>query len=238
MSFILIRLFSSRKLGESGLTILRLSLALYFALPGRLITELRVPGIKFGFVKRPYDMGLQVLVQDLFLVDRIQSFGPGYELVICSSGHTLLDASPSCFSPTTSESRSSVNKTANTQSPGRVSPQHPIAGVNDPRVPLKSATQETDQVEYDYSVFSNDGLSTELFSNSLDQSGHALLAFSYSLLTPDSPQHPATRDQDEDEITSVGDEPNIHRVNVECTAVDAIGMLKTYDNYCNGQLLP
>lgn len=165
-----------------------------------------------------------MLVQDLFLVDRIQSFGPGYELVICSSGRTLLDVSPSSFSPITLTSTS-------IQSPGLVSPHFPTVqttvAVNDPSS-FKTVTQEANRVEFDvkdYSVFSNDGLPNELFSSSLDQSGHALLAFSYSLLTPDSPQHPATRDQDEDEITSVGDEPNIHRISLECTAVDAIGML-------------
>ena len=165
-----------------------------------------------------------MLVQDLFLVDRIQSFGPGYELVICSSGRTLLDVSPSCLSPTTSTPSIQPLELVPSQFPA----VQTTAVVNDPFLSPKLVTQEANQVDYDvndYSVFSNDGLPNELFSSSLDQSGHALLAFSYSLLTPDSPQHPATRDQDEDEITSVGDEPNIHRISVECTAVDAIGTL-------------
>ena len=175
---------------------------------GRLITELRVPGIKFGFVKRPHDIGLQVQVQDLFLVDRIQTFGPGYELVICSSGSTLLDFTPHSPVPGRDE------KSFNHQATNLLSPVSP------PQEQVEISAQPDD---LDYSVFSNDGLPTELFSTSLDKSEHALLVFSYSLLTPDSPQHPAVRDRDEDDVISVGEEPNIHRVSLECTAVDAIG---------------
>ena len=175
---------------------------------GRLITELRVPGIKFGFVKRPHDIGLQVQVQDLFLVDRIQTFGPGYELVICSSGSTLLDFVPS--SPLANKDEEPFNKATNLLSPDLPPQEQDEFG--------------THPEDLDYSVFSNDGLPIDLFSTSLEKSEHALLVLSYSLLTPNSPQHPAVRDRDEDDVTSsVGDEPNIHRVSLECTAVDAIG---------------
>ena len=189
-----------------------------YSLPtGRLITELRVPGIKFGFVKRPYDIGLQVQVEDLFLVDPIPAFGAGNELVICSSGSKLFDL------PTTSLDSTQLAKDDFTSTSSLLSPRtHP-----------EVATPE-EQQELDYSVFSNDGLPIELFSTSLEENDHALLVLSYSLLTPDSPQHPATRDWDDETPSHVTDEPNIHRVSLQCTAVDAIGELISLDKVGTG----
>ncbi len=170
---------------------------------GRLITELRVPGIKCGFVKRPYDIGLQVQVEDLFLVDPILAFGPGYELVICSSGSNLLNLS----SPSSVRS----NKDDFTTATSLLSPHTPIRATSD------------DTSELDYSVFSNDGLPIELFSTGPVEDDHALLVFSYSLLTPDSPQHPATRDEEQETDSHMTHEPSIHSISLQCTAVDVIG---------------
>lgn len=144
-------------------------------------------------------------MEDLFLVDPIPSFGAGNELVICSSGSKLFDL------PTTSLDSTQPAKDTTTS---LLSPHtHPADDTSE------------DQQELDYSVFSNDGLPIELFSTSLEENDHALLVLSYSLLTPDSPQHPATRDWDDETPSPVTDEPNIHRVSLQCTAVDAIGEL-------------
>ncbi len=172
---------------------------------GRLITELRVPGIKSGFVKRPYDMGLQIQVEDLFLVDPIPAFGVGYELVVCSSGTKLLNLSSSSLETPRSSKDDLIAATS----------------LLSPHAPGVVAPDETR--ELDCSVFSNDGLPIELFSTELAESDHALLVLSYSLLTPDSPQHPATRDGEQEVGWHVTDEPSIHNVSLQCTAVDVIG---------------
>lgn len=174
-----------------------------------------MPGIKFGFVKRPYDIGLQVQVEDLFLVDPISAFGPGYELVVCSSGSKLLSFSPSL--ETTRMARDEL-----TTGTSLLSPHTPVTGTPD----------ETSEV--DYSVFSNDGLPIELFSTGLAGNEHALLVLSYSLLTPDSPQHPAMRDGEQGVGCHVTHEPSIHTVSLQCTAVDVIGTsVSTVDHYAH-----
>ena len=60
-----------------------------------MITELKVPEVQLEFLKRPYDMSLQVVIQDLFVADRLQQLGPDYELIVCSSGRAYLGLSPS-----------------------------------------------------------------------------------------------------------------------------------------------
>ena len=60
---------------------------------GRAITELSVPGVRLQLLKRPYDTKLEFAVQDLCVVDCIQTFGPQFELVVCSSGKTILASS-------------------------------------------------------------------------------------------------------------------------------------------------
>jgi len=73
----------------------KLTPADHFALAGRMITELKVPEVQLEFLKRPYDISLRVLIQDLFVADRLQQLGPDYELIVCSSGRAYLGMSPS-----------------------------------------------------------------------------------------------------------------------------------------------
>lgn len=61
---------------------------------GDTIAELGVPGVKLSLLKRTYDTAVKLVVQDLYLVDRIQSFGPEYELIVCSSGKSMFPPSP------------------------------------------------------------------------------------------------------------------------------------------------
>ena len=50
--------------------------------------------MKGGIKKRPHDLSLRVIIEDLFLVDRMQGHGPQYELILCSSGRHLFSKSP------------------------------------------------------------------------------------------------------------------------------------------------
>lgn len=191
-----------------------------------MITELNVPGIKLEFLKRPHDLALRLLVQDLFLVDRIQTFGPEYELVVCSSGRSLLGLSPtpSLTTPTSSWESPSVYDTATSSSttpfvathtkPVVVIPSHISNKGPGPVSRLSSSTLKR-EVEM-----------SELLSD--EASRGALLTLSYEMLKPQSPYHPAVQEAAnetgrEEEEEDDGREPVIHRVNVQCTAVDAIG---------------
>ena len=169
-----------------------------FVLPGRIVTELNVPGVKFEVLKRPYDTALQLFVQDLCLVDRLQTFGPEYELVVCSSGRTIF-TSPS---PTTKES-----------------PEKPTPSTTHPSQPVETPPSEPSR-----GVSSLDTVSTDIFylSASLESSG-ALLALTYTSISPLSPHHPATRDLGQEEMGVSEGEPNIRKIRVQCTAVDALG---------------
>lgn len=147
---------------------------------GRDIAELSVPGINLEFLKRPHDLALRMLVQDLCLVDRIQTFGPEYELVVCSSGRALLGLSPPGPTPTTTPIPTSAS----------------IASISD-----------------------------DLFEEmQTGTSCGSLLALSYTLIQPCSPLHPVMMEAEEGEGPEGEGEAVIHRINVQCTAVDAIGM--------------
>ncbi|XP_077998114.1 intermembrane lipid transfer protein VPS13D-like [Glandiceps talaboti] len=87
---------------------------------GRSIAELQVSGVKGHLTKRPFDMSVSLTVHGLLLVDALQTFGHGYELLMAShkslsldipSG-TILDSDPSSpksppNSPTSPMSRGS-----------------------------------------------------------------------------------------------------------------------------------
>ena len=50
----------------------------------RLISELRFAGLRVSFVQRPYDVRVRAVLQDLVMVDALQTFGRDYELLIRS----------------------------------------------------------------------------------------------------------------------------------------------------------
>lgn len=158
-----------------------------------MITELNVPEVKLEFLKHPYDVTLRLLVQDLFVVDRIQAFGPEYELMVCSSGRALLGPSPT---------------------PPRRSTE-PILSSNRPSTNFSLGTSA----------------SSDLLTDAESQG--ALLTLVYEMLKPQSPYHPAITEADEEEVEEEDgkevdeccrSEPVIHRVNIQCTALDAIGI--------------
>ena len=168
---------------------------MYLSLAGRMITELKVPEVQLEFLKRPYDMSLQVLIQDLFVADRLQQLGPDYELIVCSSGRAYLGLSPS-------PSRAGKDEDHSTG------------------VPLASDSGETE------------GSTHELLED-MDRRD-ALLTLKYNMLKPLSPRHPAVLEADKERDGEEGEdvkkkeesdirEPVIHRVNVQCTTLDAIG---------------
>ena len=45
-------------------------------------------------MKRVYDVSARLIVEDIFAVDKLQSHGPEYELIVCSSGRGLFSYSP------------------------------------------------------------------------------------------------------------------------------------------------
>ena len=50
----------------------------------RTISELRFAGLRVSFVQRPYDVRVRAVLQDLVMVDALQTFGRDYELLIRS----------------------------------------------------------------------------------------------------------------------------------------------------------
>ena len=177
---------------------------------GRTVTEISVPGLKVEFLKRPYDSATRLLVQDLCIVDRIQTFGPEYELVVCSSGRSLLGFSPldASISPSPSNVATSPFEKAGE----------------------KSSTAELTQDKQNAGSKSKtllDSISPDLFDQSKEEMSGALCVMKYTHLGPLSPEHPAVKDLEREDICvdSLGMEPNIHRINLQCTAIDAIGEL-------------
>ncbi len=184
-----------------------------------MITELNVPGINLEFIKRPHDLALRLRVQDLFLVDRIQTFGPEFELVVCSSGKSLLDSFP--LSP--SSSFFSTTPCFSSATPST-------------KLPSSDIKPSSSDLRWNPSMTS---LSAELFDETQMQTTESLLALSYILAEPSSPQHPAMLDSVEADTEERGEggeddggvsggvdvenEAVIHRLNVQCTAVDTIG---------------
>ena len=57
---------------------------LYLYLIGRVIAELKVDGVKSSYTKRPYDMCLSLLVYNISLVDRVQTYGPEFAMLLSS----------------------------------------------------------------------------------------------------------------------------------------------------------
>ena len=187
---------------------------MYVISTGRVITELNVPGINFEFLKRPYDTAVRLLVQDLCLVDRIQTFGPEYELVVCSSGRSILGLSPAKVSSLNHHRTSSCPSFANL-STGLKSAS--VGGLPPPPPPTAAKHSPVSHLE---------SISTDVFDTSGVENG-ALLVLAYTLVTPSSPQHPAVKDLDGDEeslsVAHLEKEPTIQKINIQCTAVDTIG---------------
>ena len=182
---------------------------------GRVITELNVPGIHLDFLKRPHDLALRLHVQDLCLVDRVQTFGPEYELVVCSSGRSLFG-----FSPPVPPSPVNV-ATPKTTPLARPS----IVETATPTIPRNaSSSHASSTVKWNASMAS---LSEEMFEEAESgRSSGALLSLAYTLVKPPSPHHPGNLDasQEGEGLEREGEgEAVIHRINIQCTAVDAIG---------------
>lgn len=131
-------------------------------------------------------------------MDRLQTFGPEYELVVCSSGRTIF-TSPS---PTTKES-----------------PEKPTPSTTSPDQSVTTPSSEPS-----HRVSSLEAVSTDIFdlTASVDSSS-ALLALTYTSISPLSPHHPATRDLGQEEMGVSEGEPHIRKIRVQCTAVDALG---------------
>ena len=178
-----------------------------------MITELSVPGVNLEVLKCPHDLSLRLLVQDLFLVDRIQTFGPEYELVVCSSGKSLLSPSPTPSLSSVTSPRTSC------ATPTPSSPLMMPCSVSSSRLSSPAVRTRFEASEL-LSGFSGGG---------------ALLTLSYEMLKPWSPHHPSVREAVDGGGRTEGaggeqgredvEEPVIHRVNIQCTAVDAIGTL-------------
>ena len=203
---------------------------------GRTITEISVPGVKVEFLKRPYDSITRLLVQDLCIVDRIQTFGPEYELVVCSSGRSLLGFSP--LDASLSPSSLSAPSTELSGFENKVQSCPNFASIKTESA-TKSTTEQSnsDSDDFDTGVeIPSSGVCKTLEGAiSLDLLGHSgrgeempggsLCALTYTQVSPLSPEHPAVRDLETQEvcIERLEGEPNIHRINLQCTAIDAIG---------------
>ena len=213
-----------------------LSLPLPLSLTGRAITELSVPGVRLQLLKRPYDTKLEFAVQDLCVVDCIQTFGPEFELVVCSSGKTILASSYPQEKPTRpfsvgrgGDNRYSINSVN-------------FNNISSATRPGDSALTPTEAASADVPLGSHED--TE-YVFSPDMEGAELLSLSFQQLSPFSPEHPAMRDRsmgpkdeikyekeeegeevdDEGEVASlyVEEEPNIRRIALNCTAIDVMG---------------
>ena len=163
--------------------------------------------MKFAITKRPYDVAVKLLVQDLCLVDRIQTFGPEYELVVCSSGKTLLSTSPFGDSP--------VKK-----SPPESFDHRSFSCPNFSS--LRSKPHTSASSKDDHGIPSSITLPVDTFLTTSEEEPSALLALTYSHVGPYSPNHPAVMD---DETAVSESETNIQTINIKCTAVDVIGTL-------------
>ena len=204
---------------------------------GRAITELSVPGVRLQLLKRPYDTKLEFAVQDLCVVDCIQTFGPQFELVVCSSGKTILASSYPQEKPTRP---SSVGKGEDSSYSVNSVRFHNINSATRPGdstlAPPEGSSAHAPQSSHEDTEY--------VFSP--DTEGAELLSLSFQQLSPFSPEHPAMRDRsvgpkdeiknekeeeeeeevdDEGEVTSVyvDGEPNIRRIALNCTAIDIMG---------------
>ena len=63
---------------------------IYFLITiGKNIIQLVVPGVNLSYLKRPYDSIFVSVIQNLCVVDQLQSFGPEFELLVCSSAYPV-----------------------------------------------------------------------------------------------------------------------------------------------------
>ena len=202
---------------------------------GREITEISVPGIKLEFLKRPYDSFTRFLVEDLCIVDRIQTFGPEYELVVCSSGRSLLGFSPMNSSLSPSSLSELSMETSGFEK--RIQSCPNFASIASKNLANSIAVQpNSDSDGFNSGAETVRGkplervTSLDVLSPSRDEEipGGALCALTYTQISPLSPEHPAMRDLEAQEVCleKLDGEPNIHRISLQCTAVDAIGKIK------------
>ena len=204
----------------------------------RVITELNIPGVQLALLKRPYDTRLDLTVQDLCLVDRLQTFGPEFELMVCSDGRNILRSfSPgmrSSFELLPMAMAGSMGKSFSCPTFGKPAPS-PVTttpiGANRSEIPVSPRDK--------YVVFSP------------ESEASSLLSVSYQHISCFSPDHPAVRDmegqdggeregeggrereregdgegmgEEGEEFGFPGDgEPDIHKVSVYCTAIDVMG---------------
>ena len=202
---------------------------------GRTITEISVPGVKVEFLKRPYDSVTRLLVQDLCIVDRIQTFGPEYELVVCSSGRSLLGFSP--LNASLSPSSLSAPSTESSGFDKKIQSCPNFASMIKPENSTTKSAADSDSDDLDTRV-EMERKKTLIGTISLDllgppgksedmppPPGRSLCALTYTHVSPLSPEHPAMRDLETQEVCveRLEGEPNIHRINLQCTAIDAIG---------------
>ena len=190
------------------------------------------------------------------MVDCIQTFGPEFELVVCSSGKTLLRSSSSplkkpfesmgmekSYSCPNFDKGTSVLGVShsNASTPGMI----PV-GARLPQQTTQTGAQFPTSTRDEYSVFSPDGDSV------------GLLSLSYQHLSPFSPEHPAMRDVDFGETDNGGEgegegegeqerdggdfvlpgegEPGIRKVSVNCTAIDIMGESVMTHHHCSAQI--
>ena len=190
---------------------------------GRTITEISVPGVKVEFLKRPYDSATRLLVQDLCIVDRIQTFGPEYELVVCSSGRSLLGFSPLGTSLSPSSLIAPPTKSLEKRNLSCLSFVSPTP--TDERR-SEGSFSSTSEVDFEAHYKTLGSISPDLFNPlTKEEMSGALCALAYTHVSPLSPEHPAMKDLEQEEIfiEELQTEPNIHRINLQCTAIDAIG---------------
>ena len=185
------------------------------------MTELSVPGVTLDLHKRPYDTRLELSVQDLCVLDRFQSFGPEFELILCSDGKNLLNLS----SPSKKDSFQPSHSSGMT---GK-SYSYPTFGSSGNATPIKAHQSD---ISNQFSPREDFGV----ISPASDSP--TLLSVCYHHLTSLSPDHPATRDVDlaergeeeeEDEwVWPSEGEPEIHKISVHCTGVDVMGELESF----------
>ena len=159
-------------------------------------------------------------------MDHIQTFGREFELVICSSGKTILASSYSQQGPARpspgglGEGRSRSCPDFNNVSATKV----PAMATTPGAVPFR-AHQLQLSIREDFSVFSPD----------VDPPG--LLSLSYHQLSSFSPNYPAMRDlglgergeeeggEEEERVAALHceGEPSIQRISLNCTAIGVMG---------------
>ena len=62
---------------------------IHFLIIGKNIIQLVVPGVKLSYLKKPYDSTFESAIQNICVVDQLQSFGPEFELLVCSNAYPL-----------------------------------------------------------------------------------------------------------------------------------------------------